>query len=179
MKPIGAYVEVCQKLTPEQFCEHKPHSVLLHTFVSGPLLPTDKTRGITVDRLVIGDNVGIRGGGESTQEEAYIVFELVPVNPQAMNISIGCSSTCDVQINDESVSTLHAYLEREGDEYRIRDNDSSAGTKVNGEDLGTGDSGFLASGDRVSLGYIDMTFLTPADFYQFVRRFLRRRFPGL
>ena len=67
--------------------------------------------GWTVDRLVLADEYGTRGEGIPAQEDAYTVFDLAPRNPRDKRITIGCSSTCDVQINDESVSTLHATLE--------------------------------------------------------------------
>ncbi len=171
MNPIGAYIRDCRDLSEAQFCERYPHPFLLHSTVTGALVPTDMTRGVTLDRLVLGEEGGDRPGRKMRQEEAYEVFALEPRNPKDFRLSIGCSSTCDLQINDKSVSTLHAYVERRSEGYAILDNDSAAGTQVDDEVLEPGQSKTLASGDRVTLGYVDLTFLQPADFHRFVRKF--------
>ncbi len=170
---IGAYVNVCKELTEEQFCERGPYPFLLHSTETGPIVPTDKTRGITIDRLVLSDDPKKRGLEKLSQKKAYTVFVLNPRNPKDNRVTVGCSSTCDVQINDESVSTLHAYLEREDTGYFIRDNESAAGTQVNDTLLDSGESRELSPGDRITLGLVDLMFLTPAKFYHFVRRFFR------
>ena len=171
MSIIGAYVEVCRNLTAEQFCVHSPHPFLLHSAKDGPLLPTKATRGVTVDRLVLGDAYGNRGPGTHAKEEAYTILPLLPRDSKDRRITLGCSKTCDVQINDESISALHAVVERVGETYRIKDHGSAAGTQVNSELVEERHPRELASGDRVTLGYVDLVFLPPADFYRFVRGF--------
>ena len=52
----------------------------------------------------------------------------------------------------------------------IRDNDSSAGTQISDKLLLAGKEKVLDASDRVSLGYVDLIFLPPAHFYQFLRR---------
>ena len=170
---IGAYVNVCRELTEDQFRERGPYPFLLHSLETGPLVPTDATRGVTIDRLVLSDDPKKRGLNKASQEDAYTVFVIQPRNPKDDRVTVGCSSTCDMQINDESVSTLHAYLEHKGAGYFIRDNDSAAGTEVNDELLDSGESRELSSGDRITLGLVDLMFLMPAEFYHFVRRFFR------
>lgn len=170
MKPIGKYVDVCKEMTEEKFCKRCPHPFLLHSMLVEPMIPTDATRGITMDRLVLSDG-GNRGEGAPSQEEAYTVFAVQPRNPRDDRITLGCSSTCDVQVNDTSISTLHATIERYGDRYLVRDNESAAGTQVNDEVLEPSKPRELEPGDRVTLGYVDLMFLRPAEFYQFVRRF--------
>jgi len=171
MKPIGAYVDECRRSSIEEFCERNRHPFLLHSVLTGSLIPTNATRGVTLDRLVLGDDFSKARSRTARQEEAYSVFELLPRNPKDRRISVGCSSTCDIQINDKSVSTLHAYLEKKDDRYLIQDNNSAAGTQVNDEVLETGVEKEIASGDRLTLGFVDLVFVMPADFHQFIRRF--------
>ncbi len=171
MIPIGDFVGLCKSLSADEFCRQQPNPFLLHCTFTGPMVPTDLTRGITIDRLVLADDGEIRGSGIPTQEQAYSVFLLQPRNPRDKRTTIGCSSTCDVQINDESVSTLHAYCVRKGEDFFMVDNNSAAGTQINEETLEPEKPGELSSGDSLTLGYLDLTFLQPLEFYHFVKRF--------
>jgi hypothetical protein len=112
------------------------------------------------------------GSGEQRRVGPYGVFAVATrgAEVESTGITLGCSSRCDVQVNDESVSALHALIERRRDTYSIMDNDSTTGTMVNDEVLEKGEWRMLSSGDRVTLGYIDLTFLMPAEFYHLVRR---------
>ena len=47
-------------------------------------------------------------------------------------ITIGRAPDCMIVIDDPSVSGRHAQLERSGDTYRLKDLDSTNGTRVNG-----------------------------------------------
>lgn len=75
-----------------------------------------------------------------------------------------------MQINDSSISKIHAYFEVDGAKHLVWDNDSSAGTQKNDEILEPGRLQPLQSGDRVTFGMIDLTFLPADDFYRLVRQ---------
>ena len=167
---IGAYVDVCRELSQEEFCARSGHPFLLHSAETGALVPTDQTRGVTVDRLVLSDDPTKRGSENHGKEAAYSVFALYPRTGDCEKISVGCSSGCDVQINDESVSAEHAAFLVDSAGYKVHDQNSAAGTQVNSESVEPDRPVPVASGDRISLGYVDLTFLGPAEFYQFVRR---------
>ncbi len=169
---IGAYAEVCKSLSEEEFCRRSPFPFLLHSAETGPLVPTDATRGVTIDRLVL-DDPQQRGGLDRTQDASYTVFVLQPQDPGAKRLTVGCSSICDVQINDESVSKQHAAFARDQEGYSVQDLDSAAGTQVDDEVLEPGRAQRLQSGSRITLGLVDLVFLPPGDFYHFVRRFFR------
>jgi hypothetical protein len=172
---LGAYRDICLQLTENQFCERGPHPFLVHSrALGGPMVPTAATQGETLDRLML-------SGSPSRAEEghpldtAFQVFALRPARPGAQALSLGCSSSCDVQVNDASISSLHAVLERQGERYLLSDQDSASGTLVNDDILAPGLPRELHSGDRITLGYVDLMFLLPGDFYHFVRRLLGDR----
>ena len=111
-------------------------------------------------------------GAAELQNSPYLVFPLVGGEEElgASRISLGCSSRCDVQVNDESVSAVHAFIRRQGGLCSILDGDSTTGTMVNDEVIEKGEWRALASGDRVTLGFVDLIFLMPTEFYHFVHR---------
>jgi len=66
---------------------------------------------------------------------------------------------CEITFNDSRVSKLHARIVREADGiYRIYDEMSKNGTYVNDEEVPSGGSRSLRSGDRVELGPIMLIF---------------------
>ncbi|HAF29653.1 MAG TPA: hypothetical protein DCG75_11465 [Bacteroidales bacterium] len=62
---------------------------------------------------------------------------------------IGSGKNCDILINDSSVSGEHATILFREDEFLIKDNFSTNGTKINGV---TTDEGKLKDGDELRLG---------------------------
>lgn len=68
---------------------------------------------------------------------------------------IGRLESCDIHFSDQSVSSLHANLYCDGDEWLIRDNDSDNGVLVNQQSI---TSRSLNDGDMISLGRVDMVF---------------------
>lgn len=71
-------------------------------------------------------------------------------------IQLGRSRQCEVVFPDDSVSRVHAQIEREAGGYRLRDCDSTAGTFL-------GDSRitdvFLRPGDELRLGQVELRFV--------------------
>ena len=169
MEPITTYIKTCQALGVSEFCAQHLYPFLVHCVRSGSLKPIDVTRGLTVDRLQLeprGESDEAGAGGA----DQYRVAPLRPRPPRLIGtISVGCSSSCDVQINDVSLSKVHAYAERQGVTYMLWDNDSSAGTTVNGVRLEPGQKRELRPGDQMSLGYVDLIFLYPNQLYDLAR----------
>jgi len=71
----------------------------------------------------------------------------------APRVTIGRVADNTIQIDDPSVSSHHAELDRSGDQYELKDLDSTNGTFLNGEPLkGTH---LLQTGDRIQFGKVE------------------------
>ena len=168
MEPITAFIPICKELGPEEFARKFPYHFLVHsTLTGGSLKPLDQTRGMTVDRLVVPD--GSTGPATPAIVECFTVFRLRPRAPDAPTISVGLSSTCDVQVNDASLSKVHAHFSVVGGNAFIRDADSTSGTTVNGDAVSSAEWFPVAAGDRISLGFVEMVLLPPVEFQGFIR----------
>ncbi|NLN85934.1 MAG: FHA domain-containing protein [Candidatus Cloacimonetes bacterium] len=69
--------------------------------------------------------------------------------PPVQKIRIGRSADCEVVLNHEKISRLHAIIVVEGSQYRITDQSSLNGVFVNGQRISTA---LIKPGDHVSLG---------------------------
>ncbi len=69
--------------------------------------------------------------------------------PPVQRIRIGRSADCEVVLNHDKISRLHAIIVAEGSQYRITDQSSLNGVFVNGQRITTA---LIKPGDRVSLG---------------------------
>ncbi len=74
--------------------------------------------------------------------------------------SIGRSNTCDLILNDETVSRFHAVLSYRQKEWMIFDTHSSAGVILNGSRIEGQAS--LKDGDRLRFGTTDFVFFSTA-----------------
>lgn len=182
MYAIGEFVDECRGLTAEQYCARAPYPVLLHSASSPPLDPAPDVTGGTLDRMMIvqpdttpADDPQQRSKTPTRELRAisprtmYMVFPVEPRRGRA-RISVGCSPRCDVRINDRSLSKFHAHVELREGRYFIADNDSSSGTQINDRLLPPGQLAEIRSGDRVSLGFVELTLLGPREFFELVRR---------
>ena len=68
---------------------------------------------------------------------------------------IGRGLGCDIRLPDHEVSRLHATLMKKGDEFWVRDEQSSNGTQVNGEDV---EEHRVLDGDTLVLGRTTLLF---------------------
>ena len=75
--------------------------------------------------------------------------------------TVGRHTDCDVQINDASVSRLHARLVVDAGGARVEDLGSKNGTKVRGATVSEPAS--LASGDIVTFGVVEAEFLVESE----------------
>ena len=70
-------------------------------------------------------------------------------------ITVGRVEDNMIQIEDASVSSHHAELVRDGDDYILRDLDSTNGTKLNGA---AHSEGKLKQGDEIVFGHINALY---------------------
>lgn len=74
-------------------------------------------------------------------------------------ITIGRAPDNSIQLEEPSVSGRHAQLDLVGERYRLRDLDSTNGTRVNGE---TVTEVFLRTGDRIHFGKVKARYESDA-----------------
>ena len=91
--------------------------------------------------------------GRQLDEEIEYAFE------QA-RIVIGRGAGADVRIPHRTVSELHAIVQQDDGAHFITDQDSTNGTRVNGERLVAGRRRKLADGDRIETGIYLLRFHT-------------------
>jgi len=72
-------------------------------------------------------------------------------------ITIGRLEDNDIVIEHGSVSGHHAILIKNGEDYILKDNNSTNGTTVNGTRI---EEHFLKSGDIIHFGYIQTKYVT-------------------
>ncbi len=65
---------------------------------------------------------------------------------------VGRETTCDVVVDDKSVSRKHAFIERRGEGWALVDQGSANGTFVNGQKMAEAE---LRDGDEVRLGMVN------------------------
>lgn len=73
-------------------------------------------------------------------------------------ITVGRISDNALQIEDDSVSSHHAELIRDGENYILRDLDSTNGTRYNGEQVGPKVDRPLKPGDRIRFGSVEVLY---------------------
>lgn len=78
------------------------------------------------------------------------------VTLEANRLTIGRDDASDVTLEDQTVSRLHAVLERYGNSWVLRDVGSANGTFVNGERIAAERP--LRSGDELAIGSIRLVY---------------------
>ena len=86
----------------------------------------------------------------ATEAQGKVAYEFAE-----SSISIGRAPDNMIVIDDPSVSSRHALLELSGDTYRLKDLDSTNGTKVNGVPI---TDTVLRFDDRIRFGAIDARY---------------------
>jgi hypothetical protein len=163
---IQAYTASAQ-LTLGEFVKLYPHPFLVHS--GGALRSVDRsqTRGLTVDRIMVEGKAG-----PPKVSDNFFAGELRSRDGEKI-VTVGVSSTCDVVIDDQSLSKQHAWFERTSNgNWRVWDNDSLAGTQVNDKAIEPGEPKIVVTGDKITFGYVDVTFLTPDAFHRLIRGLL-------
>jgi FHA domain len=161
LQPIDSY-DKAASLRREHFLSQYPHPFLVHATGELQAIDPEKRDDLTSDRLVL----------ERPREALHESMKVAPVVPRDVDndrVTIGVATTCDVLLDDASVSKRHAWFEEVGGLWQISDADSSAGTQVNNDPIEPGTPRVLVSGDRITLGYVEMMFLAPDGFYDLIR----------
>jgi pSer/pThr/pTyr-binding forkhead associated (FHA) protein len=73
-------------------------------------------------------------------------------------VTIGRVSDNTIQIDDASVSSLHAQLTLQGHDYALQDTGSTNGTRFNGKSVKAEEEHQLQDGDQLRFGSIDVTY---------------------
>lgn len=87
-----------------------------------------------------------------------ISSDVLPTREYQLNkpeITVGRIEGNDIQIEHGSVSGRHAILIKQGEDYLVRDNNSTNGTTVNGSKI---TEHLLKSGDVIFFGYIQAVY---------------------
>lgn len=160
LQPIQTF-EAVATLKREHFVSTHPHPFLVHA--SGELTKLDPSRrdDLTTDRLMV-------EAPRAALQQGILVAPIVGKDIDADRITIGVATACDIMLDDASVSKRHAYFTERDGVWLIIDADSSAGTQVNSHPLSPGAPQELVSGDRITLGYVELTFLGPVGFHELV-----------
>jgi pSer/pThr/pTyr-binding forkhead associated (FHA) protein len=161
VQPIESYRDVAGSLSLEEFVRRYPEPFLV--LDSAALRAVDRrlAAGKTIDRLVL--------SGPTSGPGRLFVAQLVPKVATERLVTIGVSPACDIAIDDASISKQHAFFDRAGESWRVWDNDSAAGTFVNDKPLAVSVPQPLVPGDYITLGTVDVTFLTSPLLYGLVR----------
>ncbi|HEY4058662.1 MAG TPA: FHA domain-containing protein [Kofleriaceae bacterium] len=166
MQPIELYRGALAG-TKQSFIAAHPTPFLMY---SGGALREVKSSDpalMTIDRFVV------EGQRAPSRVADVFVAAITPREAGEVIVTIGTNPTCDIEINDTSVSKQHAWFQKSSDGWQLWDNDSVGGTRVNDEVLQTGHPHLLASGDVITLGYVELTFLTSDAFYSVVKHLAR------
>jgi two-component system, cell cycle response regulator len=110
--------------------------------------------------IVTYGNTAIAVTPEDDVAQLVVIFgadlgKRIEIGPKA--VEIGRAATCDIPIDQESVSRRHARVFRKGTAYRVEDLGSTNGTFVNDGRVAERD---LVQGDQVKIGRTIFKFLT-------------------
>jgi pSer/pThr/pTyr-binding forkhead associated (FHA) protein len=160
LEPINTY-DVQAALRREHFLAQHPYPFLVHAIGALQNLDPAKVDELTTDRLLL-------ERPRQTLGESMLVAELAPKDQDQDIVTIGVAPSCDVILDDASVSKRHAHFECVDETWRLWDDDSSAGTQVNSEPLQPRAPRVLNSGDQITLGYVELMFFTNEAFYDLI-----------
>jgi hypothetical protein len=93
-------------------------------------------------------------------------------NPFEEGISLGRASVNDVVLPHKSISRFHAYLQHEptSDRWAVADAASRNGTFADGVPLKANVPALLGGANRLRVGNLDLTFLSPEAFVRWLRK---------
>jgi pSer/pThr/pTyr-binding forkhead associated (FHA) protein len=158
---------------------------------------TDKTELISTEqRAALRRLESKREARGAASEDGFAILEFSPAEPALPAIRlrvidsrplqewmVGSDSDCDIQLQREGVSALHATITRTGRHWKITDKLSANGTFVNGTRVARL---FLSTGDEIQIGPVSSIIRLPADTMEPAEGGFRRRlkrwwaaFPGI
>ncbi len=127
------------------------------------LLSPDDPATTTMDADMLGDRM--------LTIPRYVELRREDSAARSRKVTVGRTSKADVVVADFTVTAIHAELayDPKRGAITITDLDSSNGTKVRGEVLVPHYPVPLGDGDSLSLGRVDMHYMTPKRFWAFLR----------
>jgi hypothetical protein len=106
------------------------------------------------------------GGGEPQ----VVYLEKTKDNAFQRRITLGRTANNEVVIESNSVSRFHAWFEQDaGGDWTLADAGSKNGTALSGEKLTPRKPMSLANGNKVRVGMLELTFLTPSGFLKLLK----------
>jgi len=113
---------------------------------------------------------GVDGSGPTVEDPLVFLFTRELNRPGVTDLAIGRSDECNLVVNHESVSRVHAKLDRDAvtKRWRLTDLGSRLGTKVEGLRLMKGVPELLMDRVRVELGEVMLRFMSPAAFFAYL-----------
>lgn len=120
---------------------------------AGPWRPPSAKR----DTLVAGPGTRLLASGES------LVIRLEPRSAGA-EVRVGRDASCDIVIDDGTLSRVHLVFRKEGGRWTVRDAGSRNGSRVDGAPL-RGEAVPLSPGAAIEAGAVRLTFLDAAALY--------------
>lgn len=133
---------------------------------------SDLARNAQEEEYVVRTQTSANQATSPPAEPLVFVVEKSHRNAFGRGITVGRSANNDVVVDDGSVSRFHAWFERdpEGGTFKLTDAGSKNGTSVKGAKLEPRKSVPVASGDRLSFGKVEVTFLSATGFLEMLAR---------
>ncbi|HOX47018.1 MAG TPA: FHA domain-containing protein [Myxococcota bacterium] len=174
MTCLGDFAEDCRALSEEAFKARHGDLFFLHNGPLGKLNPAEEGQ-----KTLAIEGRATSPGVPMNPSQDFVVFR-VPPAPEGTRdlIWIGRSEENELVIPDASVSAIHAFLRVDpSGRVLMHDSGSRNGSQVDDEPVpspGMGPPAEIASGARVVLGEVKLTFLHAAEFQELVKRLLSR-----
>ncbi len=98
-------------------------------------------------------------------------------NAFADEVTLGRTANNDISVEDNSVSRFHAYFApaKKGAAWSLVDAKSTAGTFLGGKQLEPRTPMPISSGVRLRVGDVELQFLEPDGFWQYLQRLIRAK----
>ncbi|HEY8206004.1 MAG TPA: FHA domain-containing protein [Myxococcaceae bacterium] len=124
--------------------------------------------------LHLGDEGPTRAGVQervpTVEDPLVFLFTRELSRPGVTELTIGRSDECNLVVNHDSVSRVHAKLDRDPvtKRWRLTDLGSRLGTRVEGTRLVKGVPELLMDRVHIEVGEVTLRFLMPASFFAYL-----------
>jgi FHA domain-containing protein len=111
-----------------------------------------------------------KADGPTVEDPLVFLFTRELSRPGVTELTIGRSDECNLVVNHESVSRVHARLDRDPvtKRWRLTDLGSLVGTRVEGLRLVKNVPELLMDRVRVEVGQVTLRFMSPAAFFGYL-----------
>lgn len=100
---------------------------------------------------------------KSTPGAEALAYTLAPRDASKDQLTMGRAPTCDIVINDGTISNQHLIFTRAGTGWTVQDAGSRNGSTLNGQPLESGKPQVLVSSARLMAGSVAFSFYEPKD----------------